>query len=200
MKTILLLLCAAAIAGLSACSSVRSDVAERRRAEAYTRVARVSQPAPEPQDVVLRDPDSVFGSPMVTIDLSKQKAFLYKGDTLVGISRVSTGKSGHRTPAGSYRVTQKDPTHRSTIYGDYVDASGNVVRANVDVRKDRRPPGSRFRGAPMTHFMRFNGGIGMHAGYLPGYPASHGCVRMPSQMASLFYDHVSQGTPVKVVY
>ncbi len=137
---------------------------------------------------------------MITIDLSNQKAFLYKGDTLVGVSRVSTGKSGYQTPAGTFRVTQKDPDHLSSIYGNYVDSYGNVVVANVDVRKDRRPPGTHFRGAPMSYFMRFNGGIGMHAGYLPGYPASHGCVRMPRQMASLFYEHINTGTPVKVTY
>jgi len=155
---------------------------------------------PEPVDTVYHDPDSVFGSPMITIDLSDQKAFFYKGDTLVGISRVSTGKSGYSTPTGNYRVTQKNADHRSNLYGSYVDSYGNVVVANVDVRKDRRPPGTHFRGAPMPYFMRFNGGIGMHAGYLPGYPASHGCVRMPRQMASLFYEHVNTGTPVKVTY
>lgn len=208
MKAIVLLVCAGAMVGLVACSSVQTDVAHLRRSALYSsptsHVSVASTGAreydPEPVDTVYHNPDSVFGSPMITIDLSDQKAFLYKGGTLVGVSRVSTGKSGYRTPTGSYRVTQKNVDHRSNLYGNYVDSYGNVVVANVDVRKDRRPPGTRFRGAPMTYFMRFNGGIGMHAGYLPGYPASHGCVRMPRQMASIFYENVGNGTPVKVTY
>jgi lipoprotein-anchoring transpeptidase ErfK/SrfK len=50
----------------------------------------------------------------------------------------------------------------------------------------------------MHHFMRFTGGIGMHEGFLPGYPASHGCVRMPGHMAAIFYHNVAIGTPVTV--
>src|SRR5262249_27476286 len=51
---------------------------------------------------------------------------------------------------------------------------------------------------PMPWFMRFHGADGMHAGYLPGYPASHGCVRMPDQLALEFYQAVDVGTPVTV--
>ena len=57
---------------------------------------------------------------------------------------------------------------------------------NVDLTKDRPPRGTVFRGAPMRYFLRVHGGIGMHAGYLPGYPASHGCIRLPKQMAAHF--------------
>ena len=70
--------------------------------------------------------------------------------------------------------------------------------ANIDVTKDKAPPGTRFEGSKMHHFMRFTGGIGMHEGFLPGYPASHGCVRMPAHMAATFYHNVSIGTPVTV--
>ncbi len=92
----------------------------------------------------------------------------------------------------------KDLNHVSTKYGDYVDAAGNVVMQNVDVDKDPRPPGSHFQGAPMPYFMRIVGGVGMHAGYLPGYPASHGCIRMPEFMAENFFKSVSAGTPVTI--
>jgi hypothetical protein len=62
----------------------------------------------------------------------------------------------------------------------------------------RVPPGCRFVQAPMPYFMRFNGAEGMHAGYLPGYPASHGCVRLPKEKAIAFFEAVEVGTPVTV--
>jgi len=145
------------------------------------------------------DGDGVAGSPSITIDLREQKAFFYKGGRLVGVSMISSGREGYRTPPGQYKIIQKSRDHVSNLYGDYVDSSGNVVVANVGVRRDPKPPGTRFRGAPMPYFLRFHGGYGLHAGFLPGFPASHGCVRMPERMAHLFFANVSQGTPVRVV-
>lgn len=145
------------------------------------------------------DGDGVQGSPEIVIDLSDQKAFFYKSGTLVGVTPVSTGDSAHKTPSGNFSVSQKVVDYRSGAYGDFVDSSGNVVVANVDSRTDRAPAGTRFLGAHMPHFLRFNHGIGMHAGFLPGYPASHGCVRMPDFMAEKFYEHANLGTPVRVV-
>lgn len=144
--------------------------------------------------------DGVAGAPKVVISLGEQKAYFYKGSEVVGVSSVSTGEENHPTPTGSYRIQQKSPAHRSSQYGDYVDASGNVVAENIESGVDPRPPGSKYRGASMPYFMRFNRGIGMHAGFLPGYPASHGCVRMPDHMAQTFYRNVSIGTPVVVKY
>jgi hypothetical protein len=60
------------------------------------------------------------------------------------------------------------------------------------------PRGGKFIPAPMSYFMRFHGATGMHAGYLPGYPASHGCVRMPEQRAVAFFNALDVGTPVHV--
>jgi lipoprotein-anchoring transpeptidase ErfK/SrfK len=51
----------------------------------------------------------------------------------------------------------------------------------------------------MPFFMRITGGVGMHEGYLPGYPASHGCIRMPGKMAAIFFSNVDLGTPVEIV-
>ena len=76
-----------------------------------------------------------------------------------------------------------------------MDAAGNVVVRDVTAGKDIPPPGTRFLGSDMQHFMRFNGGTGMHKGYLPGYAASHGCVRMPAHMAEIFYNNVSSAHP-----
>lgn len=141
---------------------------------------------------------AVSGNPRITIDLSAQRAYFYKGDELVTSSRVSTGKKGFGTPTGSFRITQKERTHRSTTYGKYVSASGGVVDGDVDVRKDPKPEGASFLGASMPYFMRFNGPVGMHAGNVPGYPASHGCVRLPRSTAPLFYTNAPVGTPVVV--
>lgn len=142
------------------------------------------------------------GSSSIRIDLSEQRAYLYKGGKLVGVSKVSSGKRGYSTGPGNFRVLSKHPNHRSSIYGSYVDRrSGRVVRSNVNTRKHRRPAGTVYRGASMNNFIRFNGGIGMHAsGHVPGYPASHGCVRMPPHMAKNFYRHVRVGTPVRVTH
>ena len=72
------------------------------------------------------------------------------------------------------------------------------INDNVDIRVDKIPPGAIYYAAPMPNFMRFTGGIGMHTGYLPGYAASHGCIRMPHQMSEKFFENVSVGTPVIV--
>ncbi|MEN3942000.1 L,D-transpeptidase family protein [Prosthecobacter sp. SYSU 5D2] len=143
--------------------------------------------------------DQVSGSPRLVIDLSAQRIRYYKGEKLVGVSPISSGRESHSTVTGSFRISQKSRYHRSSLYGDYVDDAGNVVVSDVDVRKDPRPPGTRFLGAKMNYFMRVVGAIGMHEGYLPGYPASHGCIRLPTDMAAHFYNATPHGTPVKIV-
>ena len=145
------------------------------------------------------DGDGVSGSPSITINLGEQKAFFYKDGRLVGVSMISSGREGYRTPPGQYKVLQKSKDHVSNLYGDYVDHGGNVVVANVGVKRDPKPPGANFRGAPMPYFLRFHGGYGLHAGFLPGFAASHCCVRMPERMAQIFFSNVSHGTPVRVL-
>jgi hypothetical protein len=90
------------------------------------------------------------------------------------------------TPPATLR-SQKDADHRSNLYGDFVNPrTGRVVRAGVSTKIDSAPSGTVYRGAPMRWFMRLTaGGLGMHTGILPGYPASHGCVRMPDEVARL---------------
>jgi hypothetical protein len=159
----------------------------------------VSSSAPR-DSISYWDGDGVSGAPSIKIKLTEQRAYFYKGGQLVGISQLSTGREGTSTPTGSYKVIQKDEDHVSNLYGDYVDSEGNVVVANIDVTKDPKPPGTRFKGAPMPYFMRVVSGIGLHAGYLPGYPASHGCIRMPEFMAENFFRSVSLGTPVSITH
>ncbi len=153
--------------------------------------------APE-DNVSYWDGDGIGGKPSVKISLREQRAYFYKNGMLVGISQLSTGREGLNTPHGHFSVIQKDINHVSSLYGDYVDAAGNVVKPNVDVTKDPKPPGTHFKGAPMPYFMRVTQGIGLHAGYLPGFPASHGCIRMPQFMAQDFFKSVSVGTPVTI--
>lgn len=142
--------------------------------------------------------DGSGGPPRIVIHLGKQRAFFYRGQKLVGETPISSGREGYNTPEGSFRVTQKNRDHVSNLYGDYVDAAGNVIVPNVGVRRDPRPPGTRFRGAPMPYFMRIHGAVGLHAGYLPGYPASHGCIRLPMEMARKFFHAAPLGTTVIV--
>ena len=137
------------------------------------------------------------GRTSIVIDLADQHAYLYAGHTIVLTAPVSTGREGHNTAPGRYRVIQKDIGHRSSIYGAYMQ-DGYVVREDVDVRKDPRPAGATLVGAPMPYFLRIYGGVGMHAGYLPGYPASHGCIRMPESKARRFFAVAKVGTPITI--
>ena len=174
MKRILLLpISAAALLVLSSCSTV-SDL------------------------VVTHVPQRHSGPPRVVVDLSEQRAYLFRGKHETAASRISSGREGYRTPTGRFRVILKDEDHRSSIYGDYVNRDGDIVRPNVDVRKHARPRGARFVGAPMPFYVSFRPSYGLHAGYLPGVPASHGCIRMPYWKARQFYNTVRIGTPVVV--
>ncbi len=144
------------------------------------------------------DGDHMSGSPSVSISLGEQRAYFYKGQELVGISVISTGREGFGTPSGSYKLQQKDRDHKSSLYGDYVDRAGNVLQKEIDTSKNPKPPGAIFDGAKMPFFMRITGGVGMHEGFLPGYPASHGCIRMPGFMAESFFNNIAVGTPVTI--
>ena len=186
---------------LVGCQTYDSRLASRETEYLDGRVS-VQRPGPAAQSggydpVSYWDGDNVGGSSSIKIYLGEQRAYFYKGDQLVGVSQISSGREGYDTPSGSYKIIQKNADHVSNLYGDFVDADGNVVKANVSV-KDRKPPGSRFKGASMPHFMRIVGGVGMHAGFLPGYAASHGCIRMPAFMAQTFFNNVSMGTPVEL--
>ena len=103
-------------------------------------------------------------------------AYLLDNGRPVLAAPISSGRYGHLTHTGSFKVLEKERAHYSSMYGKIVDAHGNTVVADADA----------------------DGADGMHAGYLPGYPASHGCVRMPEQLAIAFFNSVSVGTSVTV--
>ena len=137
------------------------------------------------------------GEPSIVINMTEQRARFFKGSVEVGQAFISSGKRGYATPTGNFRVIEKDQNHQSNLYGEFVDESG-ILERNVDTSKQRVPEGASFQGAPMRYFLRFDGATGMHAGRLPGYRASHGCVRMDLKMAKHFFENAPVGTPVTV--
>ena len=142
--------------------------------------------------------DEASGCPTIVIDISDQKLYYSKGGKLVGISAVSTGREGHASPIGHFKVRKKEKEHASSLYGDFVNSSGTVVVKNVDAMKDKPPAGAHFQGSSMPWFMEFAPGVGMHTGFLPGVPDSHGCIRLPDRMARIFFANTPVGTPVIV--
>lgn len=109
------------------------------------------------------------GPVAVIVSLDDQKVHVYRNGVRIAVSTCSTGKSGHETPTGVFVVLQKDRDHRSSTYNN----------------------------APMPNMNRLTwGGIAMHAGNLPGYPASHGCVRLPMKFSALLFEVTHLGTPV----
>lgn len=186
------------LVGLCSCGTTNNQSAATRYLEAFN-PQQVPTSARYNADTESHwDGDGISGPASITIDLSDQKAYFYKGPTLAGVSALSTGDARHATPTGKFKVIQKDMWHRSNLYGDFVDSYGRVVVANVDVTKDKAPPGTVFAGSKMHYFLRFTGGVGTHEGFLPGYAASHGCVHMPGHMAKIFFENASIGTPVIV--
>ncbi len=144
-----------------------------------------------------RDPNDYV---QIFIFLDEQELDLYVGDKVAVVSPVSTGRRPGWTPLGQYSIISKSAKHRSSTYGKHVTGSGKVSRSNVDSRKSKPAPGSRFVGSPMPNFLRLTqNGVGIHAGVLPGYPASHGCIRVPHGVSSLLFEHCSVGTRVTIL-
>ena len=146
------------------------------------------------------DGDGISGAASVVIRLGEQHAYFYKGNQLVGVSSISTGREGFGTPSGNFKIIQKDKDHVSSRFGDYLDAkTGELIKKDADRNVDPMPKGAKYDGAKMPYFMRIIGGTGMHEGFLPGTPASHGCIRMPSFMAEAFFRNISLNTPVRII-
>jgi hypothetical protein len=135
----------------------------------------------------------------IEVRIGEQKVYVYQDDHIAGVSPTTTGKDGHNTPTGHYTVLQKDIDHKSNLYGVFLDAQGYIVDA--DAKNGEPPPaGAVYDSADMPYYLRIReDGTGLHAGYLPGYRASHGCIRLPHAFAELLFSNVSEGTPVDVV-
>lgn len=163
----------------------------------------------KPAGLINRQPKAIVNKDLVdvinpensraVISLSKQRLYLMTGDQVYIDSPISSGKRGHSTPQGNFSITEKDADHRSSIYGNFVDRKGRVVRSGISSKIDSAPSGTRYQGAPMKWFCRLtSSGVGFHVGVLPGYPASHGCIRLPADIAPLIYQKVKVGTRVRV--
>jgi lipoprotein-anchoring transpeptidase ErfK/SrfK len=144
-------------------------------------------------------PDPNLPITRIEVRLGEQKVYVYQGDDIAGESPTTTGKPGHDTPPGHYTVLLKDIDHKSNLYGVFLDANGYIIDGNAEVG-EKPPVGAVYDSADMPYYLRIrDDGVGLHAGYLPGYPASHGCIRLPHAFAELLFSNVSVGTPVDVV-
>jgi lipoprotein-anchoring transpeptidase ErfK/SrfK len=137
------------------------------------------------------------------VDLDAQRAYLFQNGALIAYSPIASGRKYYRTETGDYTIGEKDLNHRSSSYGNFVNSRGGTVMGDVQNGFDPTPVGARFEGALMKYFLRlaYNGkptAMGFHRGVLPGYPASHGCIRLPGTMAEWFFRNVPLGTPVQV--
>jgi hypothetical protein len=113
-----------------------------------------------------------IGGPLVIIvNLNGQRAYVYRDGEPIAITTVSTGRPGRETPTGTFEILAKERMHHSNIYDD----------------------------APMPFMQRLTwSGLSLHAGHLPGYPASHGCVRLPEKFAQQLFDLTETGETVVI--
>lgn len=182
--------------GFASCTELPNDIGVRQHRPV---AGRPSPAANVPVVASWNDDPTARGDPKILINLTAQQAFFYRGKILIGQTDISSGRKEFETPPGKYRVIEKDADHISTEYGEIVARSGEVLVRDASARETPRPKGARFVGAPMPYFMRFKGGYGMHAGFVPRYRASHGCVRFPEEMAKHFFDAAEVGTRVEVI-
>jgi len=173
-----------------------SVLPKKQQKKANTLISKQEPPKVNPR--VLGQ--AAVGNVSIYISLGKQRAYFLVGERIAIDTPISSGKRAGMSPKGSYTVMEKSPNHRSSIYGNFINPkTRKIVRAGVSTKIDSAPSGTVYSGAPMKWFLRLTGdGIGLHTGILPGYPASHGCVRLPDEIAKLFYDNVVIGTPVKI--
>ena len=143
------------------------------RSESFDKGRAVAPLTPTfmPGDYVWRPEASPTGPVVIVVSLPEQVMSIYRNGVRIGRSTISTGKAGHPTPTGVFTILQKNVKHTSTI----------------------------FKKASMPFMERLTwAGVAMHAGDLPGYPASHGCVRLPLDFAQKLYTVTSNGTTVLI--
>ncbi|MEO6053338.1 MAG: L,D-transpeptidase [Chthoniobacterales bacterium] len=136
----------------------------------------------------------------VIISIKDQRGILLVDQMVAMDFPIASGKPNHPTPLGDFKIREKQQKYGSNIYGKIYDVTGVVVNAQADSKKDVIPEGGRFEGASMPYWMRLtDDGVGLHTGYVPGHPASHGCVRMPTKITPVVFARVKIGTPVEIV-
>jgi hypothetical protein len=115
-------------------------------------------------------PERAEGGPMaIVVSLPDQLVYVYRDGIRIGVSTCATGRPGHVTPTGVFTILQKDKTHHSSLYND--------------------------ASMPFTERLTWSG-VALHAGNLPGYPDSHGCVHLPLEFSKLLFQATQLGTPV----
>ena len=135
----------------------------------------------------------------VEISLGEQRGLLLVNGAVAMDFPVATGKSSHPTPEGAYKVLEKKKDHKSNLYGRIVSGEGETVVSDADTRSHVVPENAQFVGAPMPYWMRLTPtGVGMHVGYVPGRPASHGCIRLKKDVATELFGILEIGSPVTV--
>lgn len=191
-----LLLAVALAMGVAGCAELPNDVGVRQHRSTAALTRKASR---HPIFASWNGDPSARGESRIVVNLTTQQAFFYRGKVLIGQTNISSGRRAYETPPGKYRVTQKDANHVSNEYGVYVSRAGDLLVRDAEINKTPKPDHARFVGAPMPYFLRFTGGYGMHAGFVPRYRASHGCIRMPIAMAKHFFEAAEVGTRVEVI-
>jgi hypothetical protein len=158
-------------------SRMAAEANALRAREAASLALRASAMENEADDLrpgtFLWEPELSRSGPVeVVVSIPQQRAYVYRGGTLIGVSTVSTGRRGHETPTGSFSILQKRPRHFSNLYNN----------------------------APMPYMQRLTwDGIALHAGQIPGHPASHGCVRLPLAFAQHLFGVTRVGAQVHII-
>src|SRR5262250_931514 len=120
-------------------------------------------------DYVWNPEISPAGPVVIIVSLPGQRMYVYRNGVRIGVSTVSTGTKSHATPTGVFTILQKKVSHESNLY----------------------------KGARMPNMQRLTWtGIALHAGHLPGYPASHGCIRLPMKFSTLLFEATKLGMTV----
>ena len=135
----------------------------------------------------------------VVVNLATQRAVLMVGEQVSLDTPISSGKRGAPTLPGTFTVLEKIRNHQSSTYGSFVDKRARTVRSGISMKLDVAPAGTHYVADSMPYFCRFTAtGFGIHGGTLPGYPAAHGSIRVPEEVARFIYEKVHVGTPVEI--
>lgn len=169
---------AAAEAAQARIEAAAASVARARQAAEAVQALRADAAAAaeaqtlRPGEFVWQPERAQAGRVEIVVSIPLQRAFVYRGGTLIGLTTVSTGRPGHATPTGSFTILQKRPRHFSNLYNN----------------------------APMPYMQRLTwDGIALHAGHIPGRPASHGCVRLPLAFARHLFEATELGASVHII-
>jgi len=158
-------------AGLILWALTLSDAAAAQQVDLGSRPILTIAPTLKNGEYVWAPELSTEGPALAIVNLETQRLILFRNGVPIAASTVSSGKTGHETPTGVFTILQKREEHYSKTYNN----------------------------APMPNMQRLTWkGIALHAGNLPGYPASHGCIRLPADIAPLIYQKVKVGTPATV--